>query len=511
MSFFPTRRQFVNSSLVAGASVGLADFAFLHGLPPVSAEDVKNVRSKVKLNPDIEPLVGLIEDTPRDKLLDAVVGEMRKGVGYQELLAALLLAGVRSIQPRPVGFKFHAVLVVNSAHLASLAMPDKERWLPLFWALDNFKSSQARNQQEGGWFMGPVAESKLPSGHDARERFIEAMDHWDEEGADAAIASLVRHAGAGEIIELFWRYGARDFRDLGHKAIYAANSWRTLQTIGWRHAEPVMRSLAYAILEHEDGNPAQRDAEPDRPWRENLKRAGLIRPDWQRGQVKQEASKDLLHALRSASYGDACDFVVGLLNKGIDPSSVWDGLFLRAGELLMQQPGIIGIHCVTSVNALHFGYQNSGSDETRRMLVLQAAAFLALFFKRMRGPGKLREDLQIDSLEATGVGSNGGQAVEEILADISKDRVTAARKTIALVSGSNANVAPLMTAARRLIFSKGTDSHDYKLSSASLEDFYNTTPAWRARLLATSMFNLKGTGDRNNNLMERAKAALANT
>jgi hypothetical protein len=34
------------------------------------------------------------------------------------VLAALLLAGVRNIQPRPVGFKFHAVLVVNSAHLA---------------------------------------------------------------------------------------------------------------------------------------------------------------------------------------------------------------------------------------------------------------------------------------------------------------------------------------------------------------------------------------------------------
>ena len=50
------------------------------------------------------------------------------------------------------------------------------------------------------------------------------MDNWDEEGADRAIVSLVRSAGAGEVIELFWRYGARDFRDIGHKAIYTANS-----------------------------------------------------------------------------------------------------------------------------------------------------------------------------------------------------------------------------------------------------------------------------------------------
>ena len=117
------------------------------------------------------------------------------------------------------------------------------------------------------------------------------MDRWDEEGADQAIAALVRGTGAGEVIELFFRYGARDFRDIGHKAIYAANSWRLLQTITWRHAEPVMRSLALALLEHEGTNPARRDDERDRPWRENLQRATTIRADWRQGQVSP-AAKD---------------------------------------------------------------------------------------------------------------------------------------------------------------------------------------------------------------------------
>ena len=79
------------------------------------------------------------------------------------MLAALLLAGVRNVQPRPsVGFKFHAVLVVNSAHLASLGSPDTDRWLPIFWALDHFKSSQAQDVREGNWTMGPVDESAVP-------------------------------------------------------------------------------------------------------------------------------------------------------------------------------------------------------------------------------------------------------------------------------------------------------------------------------------------------------------
>jgi hypothetical protein len=400
------------------------------------------------------------------------------------------------------------VLVVNSAHLASIAAEDRDRWLPLFWSLDNFKSSQERNAREGNWSMPASVEARLPTATQARRRFIEAMDNWDEEGADRAIVALVRGAGAGEVIELFWRYGARDFRDIGHKAIYAANAWRTLQTIGWRHAEPIMRSLAYALLEHEGGNPAQRNAEPDRPWRENLRRAGRIRAEWQEGRPTPAAASDVLATLRTANFSDAGERVVAVLNSGASPHNVWDGIFLAAGELLMRQPGIVGLHCVTSVNALHFAFQASGNDETRRMMLLQAAAFLTLFRARMER-GNMA-DLRLDTLEPLQPDNSGPGAVEEIFADINRDRVRAARKVLAVLRGERAEGAQaLMTAARRLIFLKGNDSHDYKFSSAALEDFFHATPAWRDRFLASSVFHLKGTGDRDNDLIRRARAALA--
>src|SRR5262249_20735012 len=159
------------------------------------------------------------------------------------------------------------------------------------------------------------------------------------------------------------------------KAIYVANGSRTLNTIGWRHAEPVMRSLAFALLDHnrQDGNPAKSDLEPDRPWRDNLKRATRIRGDWQRGKADPQAAAELLAALRKGDQTEGPQAVVEMLNKGIDPACVWDGLFLMAGELLMRQPGIVGLHCVTSTNALHYAYTASGNDETRRMLMLQTA------------------------------------------------------------------------------------------------------------------------------------------
>src|SRR5439155_8708951 len=129
---------------------------------PVSAAEAKLEPDIVRFDPEIEPLVRFLEDTPRERVLEEVAARIRRGLSYRDVLAALLLAGVRNIQPRPVGFKFHAVLVVNSAHLASLASPDSDRWLPIFWAIDQFKVSQAADVKEGNWTMAAVDEAAVP-------------------------------------------------------------------------------------------------------------------------------------------------------------------------------------------------------------------------------------------------------------------------------------------------------------------------------------------------------------
>jgi hypothetical protein len=153
---YRARREFLQSMGV-GAMAGLCDLSFLKQLTPVSAAEAALDPKVVRLRPEIEPLVRLIEDTPRGQVLEAVAQKIRQGTSYREILAALLLAGVRNVQPRPgVGFKFHAVLVVNSAHLASISSPDTDRWLPIFWAIDEFKASQARDVEEGNWTMAPV-------------------------------------------------------------------------------------------------------------------------------------------------------------------------------------------------------------------------------------------------------------------------------------------------------------------------------------------------------------------
>jgi hypothetical protein len=315
-----------------------------------------------------------------------------------------------------------------------------------------------------------------------RAAFIEAMETWNEAAADVAAAALARHAGQNEAFELFARYAARDFRHIGHKSIYVAGAFRLFDLIGWERAEPVLRSLASALLARD------KDETPDLPWARNAALLKDFPEDWRGGKADDAAALEILDACRSGSDQDVPKRVVELLLKGVSPRSIWDGLHLHAGELLMRRPNIASLHEVTMGNAVRHLYDSTSDDETRRRILLQTAAFAPLF----RG-AKPVDGVKLDQLEA----------VEgEPFADVPNDRMSASRKAM--------RVAPdaLVDAARGHLLLKGRDVHDFKFVEAALEDQGKMSPKWRRYFLASSMYWAKGAGSPDNGLVNRIRAAF---
>ena len=101
------------------------------------------------------------------------------------------------------------------AALGGQTAAESDRLLPLLWALDNFKASQAKDIEEGDWTLGKVDEARLPGPGRARAEFVRAMEAWDADAADASIAALCRTSGAAETMEPLWRLGVRDQRNIG--------------------------------------------------------------------------------------------------------------------------------------------------------------------------------------------------------------------------------------------------------------------------------------------------------
>ncbi|ODT98579.1 MAG: hypothetical protein ABS79_05645 [Planctomycetes bacterium SCN 63-9] len=502
------RRRFLQQASAIGLGAGLGSWDQLARITPLAAAEAAVTPEMVRFRPEIEPVVRWIEETPRDKVFEAAVSNLKHGLSYRSLLAGLFLAGIRNIKPRPVGFKFHAVMVINSAHSLGQTAAVTERLLPLFWALDNFKSSQARDIEEGDWTLGPVNESKLPKPHQAKAELVKAGEAWDVEAADAAVSALWRSAGAAETMEPVWRLAIRDQRNIGHKPIFAAQSWRTLQAIGWENAEPVLRSLVFGLFDLE----GDARAVPVGPYLANLENAKKIREDWQVGRDDPGATRSLLEAIRQGTAESASEEAVKLLNAGVAPNSLWDAVILASSELLMASPGIIAIHATTSANSLHYIYGASGDDTNRRLALLQAVGWQPLY----RNRAKLKGARAIDAMARESAPSADSKTssppdseVGEIFAAINDDRGKAAAQTLDyLAKGGNPDL--VFDAGRRMIFHKGRDSHDYKYGAAIFEEvLLASSPSWRAPLLASSMFNLPGAKSNDSPLMIRAREAVA--
>jgi hypothetical protein len=495
------RRRFLQSASAIGLGAGLSGTAALRVVTPARAEEMVVTPEAVRLRPEIEPVVRWMEDTPRERVFEVAVEQLKNGLSYRDLMAGLFLAGVRNVQPRPVGFKFHAVLVINSAHLLGQSAAVDDRLLPMFWALDNFKNSQAQDVKEGDWTLSKVDESHVPGPGEAKAAFVKAMEEWDADAADTAVAGLCRSAGAAEAMEPFWRYGVRDHRDIGHKAIFAAQCWRTLQAIGWANAEPVLRSLAYGLLDMR-GNATKG---PVGPYDVNLENAKRIKDGWQAGRADLGATQALLDALRHASPEEASAEIVKQLNSGVSADSLWDGVVLGANELLLRNPTLIPLHAVTAANALHFIYGASGDNTTRKLALLQAAGWIPLY----RGAQRPNSELKIDALTPVVPDSSGDEAVGEMFLTAGKNRNEAAARAVGyLEKGGSAEL--IFAAARRMIFHKGRDSHDYKYGAAAWEEVrLASDPKWQAPLIAAAMAKFPSADTPDSPLMNRAREAVS--
>jgi hypothetical protein len=505
----PTRRAFLKTSAGAGWVLGCGASLGIDSLIPVAQADAEVTPDLVRFSPDIEPLVRLVEETPREKCFDMMVDQLHRGLPYRSFLAALFLAGIRNVNPQPPGFKFHCVLAMHSANQLSLDAVPGDRLLPLFWALDQFKKSQAEDIQKGDFRMTNLIGS-LPSPEKSAAEFHDAMQAWDQERASRAVAAFARSHGADEVIEAFWRYGARDFRAIGHKGIFVANSWRTLQTIGWRHAEPVLRSLVLAVLDGGQKSTANHSSD-DPAYRSNVERARKALPSlpggWTGAASDEAATRDLLDAMRTADAETACQKVLDELQSGkIQAQAAWDAVHLAAGELMMRQPGIRGIHTVTSANSLHYAFRTASNPETRLLMLLHAVAWMEQFRSMMARGGKMGS-IKITELQPESVADDDLKGAQDVFALVGKNNVEAANRAFAFAS-RHPQSAAYPQLARQLIFRKGTDAHHYKYAAAIFEDYELVSPKWQPHMLATSVYYLRGTNESDSKVMDRAVEAL---
>ena len=148
------RRQFLKSSL-AGAA--LAHTGFLAPLGSAAAASVRLEPGLLRFDSEMAPLVRLIQSTPREACARVFVEQLSSGLTYQRLLAGLFLAATQTND-------LHQIAQIYGAHRTSAALPEAERLLPLFWAMDRVKLGQDLGQRMHAMGSGvPDGERVAPT------------------------------------------------------------------------------------------------------------------------------------------------------------------------------------------------------------------------------------------------------------------------------------------------------------------------------------------------------------
>ena len=498
MSDRKTRRTFLQSTAAVGAALGASELAAFADLSPATAGETRVTPDIVHYSPDMEPTVRLMEDTPIEKCPEMLAEQLRLGASYRQLLAGLFLAALRG--PSSIA---HSVFVIHSAHEISLDARAEERLLPLFWALNNYKywyNWHAQNPNRLSPFKGV-----LPSSETAEMEFHAAMRQADGTKAEAAMVSLLRSKGASHVMALLWPYGAQDCVDVGHCAIGVSNVCRVLPTIGWRHAEPLLRWVLSRLISQGD--------QTYRPNHERVQHAvGKLPGNWTANDGEKGLTRELLAHIRDLKTSEACDLAVTSLISGkAQAGVVWDAIHLNAGEVMMRRADDgHSLHANTAANALHHAFHRSDVPADRLLILLQAIGWQCQSRRRkMETDAQWRTStLKIDELTGSPIPATEGEATSEIMASLSTQPHTAARKAFAL-SQQYPNAQSFQQAARRVTLTKSTvNAHDMKFPIAIFEDYAQVSPVWRPHLLATSVYWLKGSDTPDSAVIQQAREAV---
>jgi hypothetical protein len=321
-----TRRDFladVGKGMLA-ASIGAAAAAEM-GLAPANAFDGPERLSFGNL----EPLAALIQETPPDKLLPALVEKLHGGADLRTLVAAGALANARAFGGQHYE-GYHTFMALAPAYDMARELPEERRALPVLKVLyRNATHIQASGGNKHD-VLHPVQTAVPPEGRPGGEVLREAVRKREVDRAEQTFAALCQGKAEDAYNDL--QLIVQDQVNV-HRVVLAWRAWALLDLTGKEHAHTLLRqSVRFCCKEGNDANvPAVLvklldqyklvgrplgDKKPDDAWVEKM------------GQT-----------VYGSGRAEAAEAVAAALAEGMAPEAISEAIALGANQLVLRDPG----------------------------------------------------------------------------------------------------------------------------------------------------------------------------
>jgi hypothetical protein len=286
----------------------------------------------------MEPLVGLMQETPVDRFLPAVVERIKAGDDLRRLVAAAALANARTFGGQDYD-GYHAIMALVPSYQMACELPESQRALPVLKVLYR---NTSHIQHEGGRSreaLHPVDPSELPAGSPSPEALREATRLQDMAAAERAFAAMAR--GPLDVAYNDLQYVVQDYIDV-HRVVLAWRSWALLDFTGKEHAHTLLRQSVRFCVDEErglrkrnsGGEAALRALLPKLLDRQGLanRSPGDRRPDdaW---------VERMCHTIYASRRDQAAEAVTEALIEGVAPEVIGEAISMAANQLVLHDPG----------------------------------------------------------------------------------------------------------------------------------------------------------------------------
>jgi hypothetical protein len=359
-----TRREFLGNvgrgMLVA--SVGAATASDM-GFAPAWADDGSGERLAFGA---IEPIVGLMQDTPVRNLVPVLVQKLRTGTDLKDLVAAAALANARTFGGEDyVGF--HTLMALAPAYHMARELPEDRRALPVIKVL--YRNTN-RIQEHGGRaseLLRAVQPSALSAGQDSGETLREAVRRKDMNEAECTFAAIASGSADEAFNSLL--VAVEDNTEV-HRVVLPYRAWELLDVVGKDRAHTMLRqSVRYCVKSERDWTHNAEIDEPRTLLPRLFDRYKLPRSSPGTKQPGDDWVASMCKTVFEFGPAAAADAVAAALAEGIDPSEVGEAVSLAANQLVLRDAGrperwaspgkppgsvhgdSIGVHASDAVNA----------------------------------------------------------------------------------------------------------------------------------------------------------------
>jgi hypothetical protein len=313
----------------------------------------------------LEPLVCLMQETPVNKLLPALVEKLRGGTDLRQLVAAAALANARTFGGEDyVGF--HTMMALSPAYHMTRELPTEQQALPVFKVL--YRNTN-RIQEYGGRkaeVLHPVKPTTLPADRVGGELLRDAVRRKDAGAAERTFATLSQSSPEDAFNHLL--FTVQDNTEV-HRIVLPYRAYDLLDIVGRDHAHTLLRqSVRYCVKAESNSRSAAWD-EPRTLLPKLLEQHRLLNRAPGHRAAEDGWVDQMSQTIFKSTPQQAADAVAAALAEGFAPDAVAEAISLAANQLVLrdsgrtareEQPGkpigsthgdSIGVHACDSANA----------------------------------------------------------------------------------------------------------------------------------------------------------------